>query len=209
MSAPKVVLVTDPMCSWCWGMTQDFEAARAEIGSLVEFELMLGGINVHGTQFIGDYGRRFLMKLWREVEATTGQPFGYKLPAQYVHNSVTSCLAVEAVRELSGSVPFAYLARLQQLFFVEGLDITSPQVLAEAAGEFAVEADALQSKMSEPRLLEKVRFQFDHAQSFGTQALPSLLKADDTGVLRLLAGGYVDQPMLISLLTADGMVPAT
>lgn len=196
----KAILVTDPMCSWCWGMTADFEAARAELESQVQFDLMLGGINTHGTQYIGEYGRRFLMKLWREVEATTGQPFGYQLPDAYVHNSVTSCLAVEAVRELTDAPPFEYLAQLQERFFVQGRDITSMAELTELAVQFGVQADEFATHMAQARLLEQIRFQFEHAQSFGTQALPSLLVEDDDGVLRLLAGGYVDHPMLVSLL---------
>ena len=198
----KLVLVTDPMCSWCWGMTGEFERARKSLGHSVEFELMLGGINTHGTQPIGDYGRRFLMRLWREVEATTGQQFGYTLPETYVHNSVRSCLAVEVVREVTAMPPFEYLAELQRQFFLLGQDITSEPLLKGIAAAYGVSAEEFDATMGDPKLLEKVRFQFTHAQSFGTQALPSLLEEDEAGVLRLFAGGYVDEEMLATLLSA-------
>ena len=200
--APKkqLIFVTDPMCSWCWGMTADFERARDLLKDEVQFDLMLGGINTHGTQPIGDYGRRFLMRLWREVEATTGQTFGYVLPESYVHNSVSCCLAIEAVRECLESPPFEFLAELQRLFFTEGVDITSFERLKEVAAGFGVSGDEFDQHVHAPRTLEKIRFQFNHAQSFGTQALPSLLIADQESKMSLLAGGYVDAEMLQTLL---------
>jgi len=195
----RLVFVTDPMCSWCWGMATEFEQARAELAERVEFDLMLGGINTHGTQPIGDYGRRFLMRLWREVADTTGQEFGFKLPDEYVHNSVTACLAVEAVRDLTGSVPFEYLHALQEAFFRYGRDITSVELLVEVAEGCGVEAQALRARMEEPATLERIRFQFDNTGAFGTNALPSLLIERD-GALTLFAGGYMDAAMLGELL---------
>ena len=72
----RIVLVTDPMCSWCWGMADEFNEAMSTLQEGVEFDLLLGGINTHGTQPIGAYGRRYLMRLWREVADTTGQLSG-------------------------------------------------------------------------------------------------------------------------------------
>ncbi len=196
----RVVLVSDPMCSWCWGMARDFEAARAALADAFEFDLMLGGINTHGTQPIGAYGRRYLMKLWQEVEATTGQAFGFALPDEYVHNSVLPCLLLEAWREDHAAPPFALLHELQARFFVRGENISDPDLLSNVAEAFEVADFA--SRVGDPSLTERLRFQFDNAGAFGTNALPSLLIEDERG-LRLLAGGYVDAEMMQSLLSAQ------
>ena len=110
-----VYVVTDPMCSWCWGMAGAVEEAAHVLRDEVTFELLLGGINTHGTQPIGEFGRRHLMKLWQEVHATTGQPFGFRLPDEFIYNSTLPCVAVEALRRRSGVAPFGFLHRLQQL----------------------------------------------------------------------------------------------
>jgi len=193
----RVVLVTDPLCSWCWGMADEFLLARERLAEQVDFDLMLGGINVHGTQPIGDYGRRFLMKLWREVADTTGQTFGFKLPEEYVHNSVAPCLVLEAVREATDSAPFDLLHDLQRRFFVTGEDITDLQLLSEQAAEHGVEN--LKARMHDEALRERLRFQFDNAGAFGTNAMPSLL-IEEQGTMRLLAGGYVDAGMMETLI---------
>ena len=198
MTPKRVVLVTDPLCSWCWGMADEFQLARKRLAERVDFDLMLGGINVHGTQPIGDYGRRFLMKLWREVAETTGQTFGFKLPEdEYVHNSVAPCLLLEAVRQATDSVPFELLHELQWRFFVTGEDITDLDFLSEQAARHGV--DNFKAGMRDEVLKEKLRFQFDNAGAFGTNALPSLL-IEQQGTLRLLAGGYVDAGMMETLI---------
>ena len=201
MSRTTVILVTDPMCSWCWGMADEFEQARARLSSQVKFDLLLGGINTHGTQPIGDYGRRFLMRLWKEVAETTGQTFGFKLPDEYIHNSARTCLALEAARSVEGVVPFEFLHDLQRAFFVEGLDITQETVIMASAERVGIEPEALIQEMEQPKHLESIRFQFEAAGGFGTQALPSLVKEQD-GVHTLLAGGYVDANMLETIIEA-------
>jgi len=199
----KLYLVTDPMCSWCWGMAADFADAQAQLADLVEFDLILGGINTHGTQPVGAYGRRYLVRLWQEVEATTGQNFGYQFPAEYVHNSTLPCVAIEAVRVLTEQVPFDFLRNLQEQFFVHAEDINNRQTLLREAEKIGVSAAQLAPLLTDAKLLERVRFQFEHATAFGTQALPSLLieEAGDAR-LKLFAGGFVDAQMLVSLVQA-------
>jgi putative protein-disulfide isomerase len=163
---------------------------------------MLGGINTHGTQPIGDYGRRFLMKLWREVAQTTGQKFGFKLPDEYVHNSSLACRAIEVVRDCVGEPPFDYLHELQQRFFVDGENINDIELLSELAEPYGVEVGTLTDKVGQVTIVERVKFQFDHAGAFGTNALPSLL-IEKNDKLQLLAGGFVDAEMLRELLAAE------
>ncbi|MFT7652809.1 MAG: putative protein-disulfide isomerase [Limisphaerales bacterium] len=195
-----LVFVTDPMCSWCWGMAGEFAKAREILKDRVTFELMLGGINPHGTQPIGDYGRRLMMRLWQQVEATTGQEFGYSLPDEYVHNSTRTCVAIEAFRQISDVPPFEYLELLQQLFFVDAINVTEETVLRKAAENCGVDPEELGRAMQTPAIVERVRFQFNNAQTFGTQVLPNLLIEGEGGALRLFGGGYMDAAMIESQL---------
>ena len=89
---------------------------------------------------------------------------------------------------------------LQQRFFVLGQDITSTDLLSGLVAAYGV--TDLVDKLQDPGLRERLKFQFDHAGSFGTNAMPSLL-VEEEGALRLLAGGYVDAPMIEQLLLAQ------
>ena len=192
----KILIVTDPMCSWCWGMTQEVNRARAVMPKA--FDVLLGGINVHGTQPIGEFGRDHLMGIWREVHATTGQAFGFKLPTPLIYNSTLPCIAVQAVRELLGAPPFDYLHRLQERFFVEGVDINNLETLAGTAVGFGVGRKDFFEAAGSEKVRAEVRFQMNTSRDFGTNALPSVLSERESE-RRLLAGGYLDAEALLEL----------
>lgn len=196
---PRLLVVTDPMCSWCWGMSAAVDAAAGSLAEVVDFDLLLGGINTHGTLPVGDYGRRLLMRIWREVEATTGASFAYRLPDAFVYNSTPACLAVAAVRRALGRAPFGYLHRLQQLLFAEGRDIGDPALLAATATDFGVPAVVVTDAFGDEVLQGLLADEFAGARSYGTQALPNLV-LEVGGERRLLAGGYVDAATLESLV---------
>ncbi len=195
----RVLVVTDPMCSWCWGMSGAVEEAAHLLGAEVVFDVLLGGINTHATQPIGEFGRRHLMKLWGEVHATTAQPFGYQLPDDFVYNSTLPCVAIEAFRRRLELAPFGFLHRLQQCLFVEGRDINSALELDRIAQEFGWEANELADSLSDEALIASARKQFETSRIYGTSALPNVV-VEDGGDRRLLFGGYADSEMMVMLI---------
>ncbi len=194
-----VVVVTDPLCSWCWGMARQTELAMTNLARKVDFDLLLGGVNLHATQHIGDYGKRLLFHIWREVEATTGQPFGYKLPDDLVYNSTLPAMAVRGYARHNPVRTFEFLHHLQERFFVHGENINQLALLLESAQSFDWDEAAFDAAMRSSRLKAIVRWEFENARQYGTSALPNVL-LEQQGRRRLLAGGYLDAQMLEDLL---------
>ena len=93
--------------------------------------------------------------------------------------------------------PFELLRDLQRRFFTAGENITDLQLLGELVGEYGVSDFGL--RIRDDALKEKLRFQFENAGAFGTNALPSLL-VEEASNMRLLAGGYVDAEMIETLI---------
>ncbi len=180
-------------------MSAAVEEAAQRLAGEVAFDFLLGGVNVHATQPIGDYGRRLLMRIWREVQATTGTGFGFRLPDPFVFNSTLPCLAVAAVRRHTGRSPFGYLHQLQQRFFMEGEDLNDLDLLAGTAENFGVPRSAVYEGVEDERIRAAVAREFDNSRRYGTNALPSLL-VESAGQRRLLAGGYADAAMLEQLI---------
>lgn len=199
MNLPRILVVTDPMCSWCWGMSSAIEEAAHALTHEVTFDLLLGGINTHGSQPVGEYGRRHLLHIWREVRATTGQDFGMVVPRGLIYNSTLACIAVEAVRQRHTAPPFGFLHRLQQCLFVEGRDISKAEVLARIAEEFEWTAPEFLEALTRAELHRRVESQFASSRSYGTNALPSVL-IEQAGRRRLLLGGYADSTTMVELI---------
>ena len=182
-------------------MTPQIDIASDRLTDRVEFDFLLGGINTHGTQPIGDYGRQHLFKLWKEVHATTSQNFGFQLPKSFVYNSSVPCTAVMAMSRWAGKPAFDYLHRLQHLFFVEGLNINNSGLLADTAVDCGWSRDGLLSALKDLNLRETLQFEFDTSRSYGTNALPNLLWEESEKRI-LLAGGYLDADTLVRLVEA-------
>ena len=197
----RVLIVTDPMCSWCWGMSPAVEEAAVELRDEVEFDFLLGGINTHGTQPLGEFGERHLLQIWREVRSTTGQDLGFRLPEQFVYNSTLPCLAVEAVRRFMQRPPFGYLHRLQQCLFVQGRNINDRLLLGQVALEFGLRRSEFDASLEDQELRDIVSAQFVSSRVYGTNALPSVL-VENSAERRLLLGGYADAAMLVAQIRA-------
>jgi protein-disulfide isomerase-like protein with CxxC motif len=180
-------------------MAPAVEEVADRLAGEVRFDLLLGGVNVDSTLPVGAYGRRMLLALWKDVAATTGQRFGFRIPDGFVYNSVRPCLALAALRDASGRPPFGYLHRLQQLIFEQGIDVNDPGVLAGAAVEFGVDPGAVHSALDDPEALERLRAEFAGARVYGTHALPNVL-VELAGTRRLLVGGYADATTLEELI---------
>ena len=58
----KIIFVTDPMCSWCWGMADSIKETHEKYKDKIELDLMLGGTNAASTDFVGEYGKKFLFR---------------------------------------------------------------------------------------------------------------------------------------------------
>ncbi len=175
------------------------EEAAHELRDEVEFDLLLGGINIHGTQPLGEFGQRHLLKIWREVHATTGQQFGFRLPDDFVYNSTLPCIAIEAVRRHLQRPPFGYVHRLQQCLFAEGRNINDRRLLSEIARDFGLVKDQLAAELADSDLRTAVAQQFKSSRSYGTNALPNVLMQHGSE-RSLLLGGYADSEMLVTLI---------
>jgi putative protein-disulfide isomerase len=197
MSRAKVIFVTDPMCSWCWGMAPDIERARRDGAAEFDFDCVLGGINIGNTHPVSDFARARLADVWARVVSVTQAEFGEGLPrGAFVYNSTPACVAVEAMRELDGAAPFDFLLRLQTRFFIDGVDIGNESVLTREAVAAGADAERFVAAFQAPATMTRVRAGFEIAKAFGTSALPSV-HVDVNGRRALVAGGYVDSPTLL------------
>lgn len=199
---PTILIVTDPLCSWCWGMTPAVDAVRQELPAGIALDLVLGGINLDSTQVVGSCGRRLMHKLWKDVADTTGQTFASLPTEDYIHNSLPVCLAVEAVRQLVGHPPFDFLHDLQRRFFALGENTTDSSRLWSVVQDHGLDVMSFDRLLTDQSTRARVQFQFEMAHAFGTHALPSVLGRRGTRT-RLLAGGYLDGEGLMALIETE------
>src|SRR5262245_58670269 len=192
----RVLLVSDPLCSWCWAFTPEFERAKGLLRDRVEFDLLLGGINVGAGHPLGDAAQKRFDSLWKQVAEVTGQRFSHRLPSPpFVYNSTRACVALHAARIVTGQPPFDFLHALQSRFFLSGEDVTAPELLADVANEIGVPREQFRQAFTDPGVEAVAREEFAESKRYGTNALPSVLVDDDNG-RHLFAGGWMTAEQL-------------
>ena len=69
----KLILVADPMCSWCYGFGKEVTALREAIPGL-ELKVVVGGLRPGETAVMPRQQRVARLEHWSRVEAASGLP---------------------------------------------------------------------------------------------------------------------------------------
>lgn len=186
----SALLITDPLCSWCWGTLPEIEAARRELADTVQFDLIMAGLQVGTTEGLAEYNKQQLYRLWHEVHETTGQTFCGSIPEGFIYHSELACRAVELARHREGGPPWHFFHSLQSAFYVDGLDINRPETLADLLG---MTTDEVAAALADPAWVNAARANFAVAKKLSANALPGVYLDN-----RLVCGGYVTADQLVS-----------
>ena len=203
LALPRVVFVTDPLCSWCWGMLPQMLDVRSRLQDEALFDLMMAGMQIGGPRPLAEHEFTRLKSLWAEVSETTGQRFSGRLPADetFVYHSEMACRAVEAMRICQSEPPWEFFLRLQQAFYLQALNINKPSVVRRLVKDMDVSEDDFLKAYESSHVREHTRALFDEAKRLGAHALPTVLLDLGEGP-KLVSGGYVSTEFLLPDLEA-------
>ena len=203
MHSTQLVYILDPMCSWCWGfnpvMQQVLKQAQA---AGVKVTLRVGGLRT-GQQAILDQSKRaYILRHWRTVAETTGQPFAFDdaLPSGFLYDTEPACRALVVARQLDESYMFNFLQRLQQAFYQFGQDITQPSVLRELAVQAGYDSQAFCAAFDAAQTQATTQAEFAWVSDLAVRGFPTLL-AQHQQQYALITNGYQPYAALESLLT--------
>lgn len=190
----QLLFVTDPLCSWCWGTLPEVFKVKEQLPDSVQFNLIMGGLQIGPDDGLVEYDVKRLRRLWQEVANTTGQTFSGKIPKDFRYHSELACRSVEiARRQNNGDPPFDYFERLQRAFYIEGWDINQIDVLAHLLD---ATAETVEIDIYSTEIIQQTRQNFALARSLSANALPVFLLDTGDG-FKLVCGGYVTAEYLL------------
>ncbi len=194
----KLVLVADPMCSWCYGFGKEMTALQQRHPEL-SLEIVLGGLRAGATDVLDEDGKRFRLTHWAKVEQASGLPFnreGLMARQGFVYDTEPVCRAVVAARILAPEADLLAVFRaFQHAFYVDALDTTDGTVLAKVGADaltaagFPVTADEFLAMWLKKSTIEAAAADFAKARAIGVQSFPTLFLEQD-GTLRRVGAGY-------------------
>ena len=203
MDSLQFVYFADPMCSWCWGFAPVIEQIAARYGEAIPVRLVLGGLRPGTTEPMPAKARETLCGHWREVEEASGQPFDYGLAGRegFIYDTDPAARATVMVRRAHPDKALAFLGRAQRAFYAEGLDVTSPAVLADLAAEFGLEREGFAERLASEEIKQETWGDYAISQRAGVTGFPTLVAGpgeDGTygAVTRGFQPGEVILPMI-------------
>ncbi|MEJ6003103.1 DsbA family protein [Paucibacter soli] len=194
-----LILVADPMCSWCYGFAGQMAQAMPRLPEAA-LEIRMAGLWAGGQQVLDEAAKRFRLGHWARVEAAAGVAFNRSalLARQgFVYDTEPISRAFVAGRELAPRLdPLRLLTELQQAFYLDGLDTTDDAVLASVLARslqrhgHAEQAARALTVLGLPELRASTRADFEQVRAWGLSSAPKLLARRPDGQISLLLDGF-------------------
>lgn len=198
-STVNVTYLFDPLCGWCYAAAPVLARLQATPG--VQVGLAPTGL------FAGSGARpmdaQFAAYAWsndQRIEKLTGQPFS----ASYRDNvlgargtrfdSGPATLALTAVAQTDPARELGAFAAFQRARYVQGLDTTSPTVLAQVLETLGLQAAAAQVRAPDDALHSAMQRRVAAARAdmaaLGAHGVPQLAVGDAATGRRRVVGGH-------------------
>ncbi|UPT77808.1 DsbA family protein [Sulfurovum sp. XGS-02] len=198
----ELILVLDPMCSWCWGFAPVIEELRNFFHEKYAFSLVLGGLRTKGEMPWDERSKVYLKEHWKQVTQRTGQVFSEDLFEKefFDYDTYPACKAVITVRELFGmQSAFDYLHTIQEAFYTRSEDITKRENLTRLLHRSESDQSAFSTFFESDRAELLMEHDFAKARSMGANAFPSVVVIDEEGHM-VCQKGYRSLQEMITLL---------
>lgn len=128
----------------------------------------LGGAPLTEIRLKGDYSRHDFARSARFA----GVPF--KLPEPFPIGTVAAARGLLWLQSQGSSKSVSYVHRCFRAYFVEGRDISQPEVLAEVARDLGIDPVALAAGTQEPAIKDRLKALNDEALARGVFGAPFL-----------------------------------
>ncbi len=191
MSAPaiQVEIWSDVVCPWCYIGKRRFEAAVAELGDEVQLDVTYRPYQLDPTASPGTsqpvfeaYTKKFggpeqaQAIIDRVTQDAAGEGLDFRMDRALRANSLLAHRLLWLAEQAESPVDQTVMKeRLLQAYFVDGLDIGDPDVLAECAAEVGFDRDAVITFLESDRGRVEVAAFIGEAAELGITAVPTFV----------------------------------
>lgn len=192
MADSTLIYIGDPMCSWCWGFAPVLESLAVDHS----VEVIVGGLRPGpAAETLGRLGSH-LSSTWNTISERTGQQFDTgileRLPPDWLYDTEPAARSVVAMRQLASDQTLRWFTRLQEGFYLQGIDIVDLGTHGALAADLDVDVDLLMERIASPEVTRATWDDFNTARRMGVSGFPTLLR-DRGGRLEVVTPGYASE----------------
>ncbi len=166
------------MCSWCWGIAEEFTQLKDFYKDTYKVDILMGGLRPGTTETMDADMRSFLRHHWEEVNQRTQQPFNFDLlksDSDFIYDTEPPSRAVIIARVLNEPKVFDFFKDVQQAFYVENQDTNDVQTYLPIAEKHGISASEFQKEFESMEAIALSYQDFGTAKSMGVTGFPTIV----------------------------------
>jgi putative protein-disulfide isomerase len=196
----EIIYVGDPMCSWCWGISNHLKDLKSHFSDY-KFSVVLGGLRPGGGGAWDDQMKEFLKHHWQEVTERSGQPFGYSLfdRVDFNYDTEPPCRAVVTSRKWIRDQELEFFEAVSRKFYVDNDDPNKPEFYRSICEQFNIPFDEFLVDFESDELKLATNQDFQLNRQWGVKGYPTVLfKTGDQ--LYQINNGYMEFDQMKSVV---------
>jgi putative protein-disulfide isomerase len=175
MKNPTLFYIYDPMCSWCWGYKNTWQALQQALAPLVNIEYKVGGLASDSNVTMAKPMQTLLQSTWKKIENELGSQFNH----DFWHNCIPrrstypACRAVIIAREYH--LESQMLEAIQKAYYLEAQNPSNNDVLIQLAQCLGIDKIEFEQKLISDDINNKLLSEINLIQKMPIQGFPSLV----------------------------------
>lgn len=194
----KIIYFGDPMCSWCWGFSPQFDQLMETLGDEVTWEMYMGGLRPGTQTVMDDSMKKFLREHWIEIGEKTGQPFSLDLLDRddFVYDTLPAAKAVVAIKDLHPNEAWSFFKDVQHAFYAKNEDPRLIETYLPLIKNRGWNVDEFTEFFQADSTLKKTWEEFSFARQLGVNGFPTVLMQTASRWYRISVGYALADDML-------------
>ncbi len=196
----EIIYVGDPMCSWCWGISNHLKQLK-ESNPQYQFKIVVGGLRPGGGEVWDDRMKNFLRHHWEEVTKRSGQPFGYALfdREEFNYDTEPPCRAVVASRAWIPDQELEFYEAVSRKFYVDNEDPNEPEFYRSICEQFGIDYNKFLKSFQSEETKYATYQEFQLNRQWGVRGYPTVLfKTEDQ--LFQINNGYAEYEQMQAII---------
>lgn len=195
----KLIYVHDPMCSWCWGFADTYEALVSQLPDEVEVIRYLGGLAPDTDQPMPEAMQQMLEQTWQRIEQMIpGKHFNFDFWRSCEPRRATypACRAVIAAREQGEQYDSLMTQAIQQAYYQQAKNPSDNETLIELADGLGLDKNRFEQVLVAEETQQQLLDEIETAGAMDINGFPSLLLQHHDRL----------EPVLVSYTDANAML---
>ncbi|MFT7673170.1 MAG: putative protein-disulfide isomerase [Gammaproteobacteria bacterium] len=204
----RLIVVHDPMCSWCWGFAPVLARITSELDGKLPIEKYLGGLAPDSDQPMPENMMQSLEQTWQHIQHRipgTEFNFSFWTDCKPRRSTYPACRAVIAARQQGHEFDDLMTRRLQEAYYTEAKNPSDISTHIELASELGLDADRFSNDLKSDFVNQTLIDEMNYSRSIGIDSFPSLAVEVD-GQFTGIPLNYTDaDEMLANINRAAGI----